>query len=90
MPTALQAQANRRNGALSAGPNLPGGKTISLTNGTTHGCWARNAVRSPHDDPPPTTAGRKIEKLTKQTQSHFWDKSPKLPRNERLRRWWQS
>jgi hypothetical protein len=62
MPTALQLQANRRNGALSTAPSAPQGKTLSLTNGNTHGCGARNAVRSPRDNHPPTTAGRKMKK----------------------------
>jgi hypothetical protein len=44
MATERQIQANRRNAALSTGPQSPQGKAISAANALTHGFSARNAV----------------------------------------------
>ncbi len=44
MATERQIQANRRNAALSTGPQSPEGKAISAANAVTHGFSARNAV----------------------------------------------
>jgi hypothetical protein len=44
MATERQIQANRRNAALSTGPQSPQGKAISAANAVTHGFSARNAV----------------------------------------------
>jgi hypothetical protein len=44
MANERQIQANRRNAALSSGPQSPQGKAISAANAVTHGFCARNAV----------------------------------------------
>jgi hypothetical protein len=44
MATERQIQANRRNAALSTGPQSPQGKAIAAANALTHGFCARNAV----------------------------------------------
>jgi hypothetical protein len=60
MPTARQTQANRRAAALSTGPNLPQGKTISITNGIPTAVRHETQSSSPHDNFP-TNHGRPKE-----------------------------
>jgi hypothetical protein len=82
MAAKRQIQDSRRNVALSNGPDRPQRKTNSSTNAITHGPWVPQTPfrdpaaisRHPHGNLPPTTTARKIEKLTKQTQSHFREK----------------
>jgi hypothetical protein len=59
MPTARQTQANRRAAALSTGPNLPQGKTISITNGIPTAVGRETLSSHPTTISPPTTADRK-------------------------------
>jgi hypothetical protein len=84
MATKRQIQDSRRNVALSHGPDMPQRKTNSSTNAITHGPWApkrQTPSSHPHANPPSPPRqspandhARKIEKLTKQTQSHFRNK----------------
>jgi len=42
--TPAQAEASRKNGAMSTGPVTPTGKAIISTNGVTHGLATRAAL----------------------------------------------
>jgi hypothetical protein len=75
MATQRQTQDSRRNVALGNGPDLPQRKTNSSTNAITHGPWGPKRRPSPPRQSLANHPARKIEKLTKQTQSHFRDKS---------------
>ncbi len=65
MPTARQIQTDGHNGPLASGPNLPQGKTISITNRIPTADGHETLSSHPTAISPPTTPPAESTKIDK-------------------------